>query len=93
MENHAMGHKFDVSKSYIRNWRKKQDLLLQKSGSKRAFYGQKAKFPEIEEKLRDYINDKRQFGCAVSAKMCQLKALALAKDMEIKSSRPAMVGL
>jgi hypothetical protein len=31
-----------------------------------AFQGQKkAKFSEVEEKLRDYINDKRQFSCAV----------------------------
>jgi hypothetical protein len=32
-----------------------------------------------------YINDKRQFGCAVSAEVCQLKALTLEKEMEIKN--------
>jgi hypothetical protein len=42
-------------------------------------------FSKIEEKLIDYINDKRQFGCAVSTEVCQLKALALEKEMEIKN--------
>jgi hypothetical protein len=63
--------------------RKKQDLLLQSSESKRAFHGQKAEFLGIEEKLMDCINGKRQFGCPVSTEMCQPKALALVKEMEI----------
>jgi hypothetical protein len=33
----------------------------------------------------DYISGNRQVGCAVSAEICQLKALALEKEMEIKN--------
>jgi hypothetical protein len=58
-------------------------MLLKSSGTLRAFCGQKVRYPKIEEKLLEYVSEKRQFGYAVSAEMCQLKALALAKEQGI----------
>jgi hypothetical protein len=46
--------------------------------------GQKAKLPETEEKLMDYINDKRQ--CV------NLKLWCWQKKLKSRTSRPAVVG-
>ena len=38
---------------------------------------------ELEKRLCDYVNDKRQYGCAVTSEMCQLKVLAITKKLGI----------
>jgi hypothetical protein len=58
-------------------------MLLKSSRTQRAFCGQKAGYLKIEEKLLEYVSEKRKFGYAVSTEMCQLKALALAKEQGI----------
>jgi hypothetical protein len=58
-------------------------MLLKSSGTRRVFCGQKARYPKIEEKLLEYVSEKRQFGYVVSTEMCQLKALALMKEQGI----------
>ena len=55
-------------------------MRLENNSNRRAFHNQKARHPELEERLCDYVNDKRQYGCAVSSEMCQLKALAITKE-------------
>ena len=49
----------------------------------RAFRGQKVRHPELEKRLCDYVDDKRQYGCAVTSEMCQMKALAVSKELGI----------
>ena len=61
-------------------------MQLRKKNSRpnrRAFRCQKAKHPELEKRLCDYVDDKRQYGCAVTSEMCQLKALAVTKELGI----------
>ena len=58
--NRASARKFDVSESCIRDWRKKKELLLNSNGNRRAFRGQKAKFPIVEAKLTEYFLEKRE---------------------------------
>lgn len=82
--NRASARKFDVSESCIRDWRKKKELLLNSSANRRAFRGQKAKFPVVEAKLTDYILEKRELGYAVSTEMCRLKVLVIAREENIK---------
>jgi hypothetical protein len=60
-------------------------MLLKSSGTRRAFCRQKARYQKIEEKLLEYVSEKRQFSYAVSTEMCQLKALALVKEQGIDS--------
>lgn len=66
-ENHAMIIKFYVSKSCKHDWIKKKDLLLQISDHWQADHGDKAKFPETEEKLPSHLSERRQFGYMVSS--------------------------
>jgi hypothetical protein len=58
-------------------------MLLKSSGTRRAFHGQKVRYPKIEEKLLACVSEKQQFGYAVSTEMCQLKASALVKEQGI----------
>jgi transposase-like protein len=64
--NRAAGRKYDVSESCIRDWREKKEMLLKSSETQRAFRGQKARYPKIEEKLLEYMSGKQQFVYAVS---------------------------
>ena len=49
--------------------------LTEKNSNRQAFYGQETKHLELEKRLCDYVDDKRQYGCTVTSEMCQLKAL------------------
>ena len=51
--------------------------------NRRAFRGQKARHPELEQRLCDYVDDKRQYGGTVTSEMCQMKALAVSKELGI----------
>ena len=55
-----------------------------------AFCGQKARHPELEERLCNYVDDKRKYGCAVTSEMCQLKALAVTKEAGIKGFKATL---
>ena len=82
--NRAAGRKYDVSEGCILDWRKKKRLTEKNSRPNRwAFHGQKARHPELEKSLCDYVEDKRQYGCTVTSEMCQLKALAVTKELGI----------
>ena len=63
----------------------KNKVRLEKNSNRRAFRDQKARHPELEKRLCDYVDDKRQYGFAVTSEMYQLKALAITKDLGITS--------
>jgi hypothetical protein len=89
--NLAAGRKYDVPERCIRDWRKKKEILLKSIGTRRAFCGQKARYPKTEEELLEYVSEKRQFGYAVFTEMCQLKALGLTKDQGIDGFKASRV--
>ena len=51
--------------------------------NRRALRSQKTRHPELEKRLCDYVDDKRQYGCTVTSEMCQMKALAISKELGI----------
>ena len=57
--NHATGRTYDVSESCIRDWCKNK-MRLEKNNYRRAFRAQKARHPELEKRLCNYVKDKRQ---------------------------------
>ena len=57
--------------------------LREKNCNHGAFRCQKARHPELEKRLCDYVDDKRQYGCTVTSEMCQLEALAITKELGI----------
>ena len=62
---------------------KNKTRLTEKNSNRRAFRGQKARHLELEERLCDYVDDKRLYGCTVTSEMSQLKALAVTKELGI----------
>ncbi|KFM76211.1 Pogo transposable element with KRAB, partial [Stegodyphus mimosarum] len=80
--NRAARRKYDVSKSCIRDWQKKEELFQRSSGARRAFRGQHAKHPKIKQKLYEYVIEKRARGYGVSTEMCQLKAIQIAREVQ-----------
>lgn len=81
--NRAAGRIYDVPESCIRDWRKKKEKLTEAPLKKRAFRGKAAKYPQLEVKLTAFIDDKRQYGYAVSTEMCQIEAIKIAKELNI----------
>ena len=46
---------------------------------------------ELEKRLCNYVDDKRQYGFAVTSEMCQLKALAITKELGIMSFKTTLL--
>ena len=72
-----------MPESCIRDWRKKKEKFTEAPLKKRAFRGKAAKYPQLEVKLTAFIDDKRQYGYAVSTEMCQIEAIKIAKELNI----------
>ena len=59
---------------------KNKTRLREKNSNCRAFCSQKARHPDLEKRICDYVDDKSQYGCTVTSEICQLKALAVTKE-------------
>lgn len=53
--NMAAQRKFGVSEKVIRGWRKQKDVLRQTRKTKKAFRVRTAFWPELEDKLEDFV--------------------------------------
>ena len=62
---------------------KNKRQLTETNSNHRAFRSQKTSHLELEKRLCDYMNDKRQSGYAVTSEMCHLKALVITKELGI----------
>ncbi|XP_077573837.1 uncharacterized protein LOC144197115 isoform X2 [Stigmatopora nigra] len=89
--NHAMEHgnraaarEFHVNESMIRNWRKQENKLRRAKKQKLSFRGHKARWPELETQLEQWILDVRAVGRNVSTVTIRLRAKALAEELKIQ---------
>ncbi|KAH7978311.1 hypothetical protein HPB49_005181 [Dermacentor silvarum] len=64
-----------------------KDALAATNRSQKAFRGKKCKYPELEGKLVKYVIDTRNDGYAVSTDMVRVKALNIARHMEIPKAQ------
>lgn len=81
--NRAAGKKFDVDEKNVRRWIQAKDALEKTSQNRQSFRGKKAKYPDLETNLLDYVRKIRKDGFSVSREMMQFEALRIANDMEI----------
>lgn len=49
------GRHFSINEKMVRNWRKQEDELRLTKKSKRAKRGQKARWPELEDKIETWV--------------------------------------
>jgi len=87
--NRAFARNFGVDESLVRDWRKHRTALFKfKCESKRrAFRGDKEKYPELEKEVIKFIKERRKSALYVSYALISEKALDIAKRMGI--TRPS----
>ena len=74
--NRGAGRKFGVNEKLVRDWRKKKDELMKlPRTAKSARPGMKPHWPELKNKLHEWILDKRLNGLGIS------EAKMMAKEM------------
>nr|XP_020451857.1 uncharacterized protein LOC109957941 [Monopterus albus] len=82
--NRAAAKEFKISESMVRNWRKQENELRQVKKTKQSFRGNKARWPQLEDQLEQWIIEQRTAGRSVSTVTIRLKATTIAQDMKIE---------
>lgn len=85
--NRAAAREFNINESMVRKWRKQEDDLRQVKKTTQGFRGNKARWPQLEDKLEQWVIEQRAAGRSVSTVSIRLKATALARDMNINDFR------
>uniref|UniRef100_A0A8W8HXK3 HTH CENPB-type domain-containing protein n=1 Tax=Magallana gigas TaxID=29159 RepID=A0A8W8HXK3_MAGGI len=83
--NMAAERKFGVGEKVIRDWRKQKKALQQTRKSKKAFRGLAAQWPDLEDKLEEYVKEQRAASRDLSTLKIRLKAKEMAKEMQINN--------
>lgn len=87
--NRAAAREFHINESMVRKWRKQEDDLRQVKKTTQSFRGNKARWPQLEDKIEQWVIEQRAAGRSVSTVTIRLKATALARDMNINDFRGA----
>uniref|UniRef100_A0AAQ5WZQ5 HTH CENPB-type domain-containing protein n=2 Tax=Amphiprion ocellaris TaxID=80972 RepID=A0AAQ5WZQ5_AMPOC len=82
--NRAAAREFKINESMVRKWKKQENELRQVKKTKLSFRGNKARWPELEDRLEQWINDQRTAGRSVSTVTIRLRAITLAEEMKIE---------
>ncbi|KAK6299839.1 hypothetical protein J4Q44_G00298720 [Coregonus suidteri] len=85
--NRAAAREFNINESMVRKWRKQEDDLRQVNKTKQSFRGNKARWPQLEDKLEQWVVEQRAASRSVSTVTIRMKATALARDMIIDEFR------
>ncbi|XP_062393557.1 zinc finger protein 397-like [Sardina pilchardus] len=81
--NRASARQFGVNEKLVRDWRKAEATLAAMKKTKKANRGQKARWPELEERVHRWALEQRAAGICLSAVELRLQALVVAKEMNI----------
>ncbi|XP_068188440.1 zinc finger MYM-type protein 4-like isoform X7 [Antennarius striatus] len=82
--NRAAARAFLINESMVRKWRKQEGELRQVKETRRSFRGNKARWPELENRLEQWFLEERAAGRRVSTVTLRLKAVTMARDMNIE---------
>lgn len=85
--NRATAREFDIAETMVRRWRKQEDDLRKAKTTRQSFRGNKAKWPQLEDKLGQWVNEHTAAGGSVSTNSIRLMATAIARDMQIEDFR------
>ncbi|KAK7096455.1 hypothetical protein V1264_016230 [Littorina saxatilis] len=81
--NRAAAQQIGVNESMIRRWRKQRGELVKCKKSTKAFRGCKARWPQLENEMEDWVNTQRADGRGVSTVQLRLKARTIATRLKI----------
>ncbi|XP_030232670.1 zinc finger protein 280C isoform X3 [Gadus morhua] len=83
--NRAAARGLGIHESMLRRWRCQREELSQCNKSKKAFRGNKSRWPKLEDFLEDWVNTQRADGRGVSTVQIRLKAKTVATEMKIEN--------
>lgn len=72
--NRAAERKFGVSEKLVRDWRKAEVTLTEMKKTKKANRGLKARWPQLEERVRAWVLEQRAAGRGLSTVQLRLHA-------------------
>lgn len=75
---------FGVNEKLVRDWRKSKDSLLEMNQTKKVERCLKARWPELEVKVQQWIINQRAEGHGLSKIQVRLKAQALARELGLE---------
>ncbi|XP_032912976.1 activating transcription factor 7-interacting protein 1 isoform X3 [Catharus ustulatus] len=87
--NRSAAREFNINESMVRNWRKQEDNLRLVKKTKKRFSGRKARWPQIENRLNQWILEQRAAGRSFSTVAIQIQAKAIAHEMNISEFKAA----
>uniref|UniRef100_A0A3B3QBL3 HTH CENPB-type domain-containing protein n=1 Tax=Paramormyrops kingsleyae TaxID=1676925 RepID=A0A3B3QBL3_9TELE len=82
--NRAAHREFGISGKLMRDWRKVKDSLHIMKRLKKANCGHKARWPILEQKLREWILEQRAKGRGLSMLQVRLKAQTMAREIDLQ---------
>ena len=81
--NRSAARQFNINESMVRKWRQKKDKLRKAKKTKKVFRGSKARWPVLEEKVENWVNEQRAARRGISTISMRLKAMTVATEMKI----------
>ncbi|KAF4805031.1 pogo transposable element with KRAB domain-like protein [Turdus rufiventris] len=81
--NRSAAREFNINESMVRKWRKQEDDLRLAKKMKKSFHGNKARWPQLEDRLDRWISEQRAAGRSFSTVVIRIKAKAMANEMDI----------
>ncbi|XP_063754586.1 zinc finger MYM-type protein 4-like isoform X2 [Eleginops maclovinus] len=85
--NRAAALTLGINESMVRRWRCQREELAQSKKTKKAFRGNKSRWPKLEDFIEDWVNTQRANGRGVSTVQIRLKAKTVATEMKIENFR------
>ncbi|KAM7390881.1 hypothetical protein PAMA_008875 [Pampus argenteus] len=80
--NRAAAREYKINESMVRKWRKLENELRQVKKTQLSFRGHQARWPELEERLEQWIVEQRASRRSVSTVTIRLRAVTLAEEMK-----------
>ena len=81
--NCAAGREFCINEKLVRDWRKQVEKLKCMPKNKCSNRGKSCQWPELEDKLLQWIEEQRQSGYIVTRNMLIIKAKAMAAELKL----------
>uniref|UniRef100_A0A674MTW5 HTH CENPB-type domain-containing protein n=1 Tax=Takifugu rubripes TaxID=31033 RepID=A0A674MTW5_TAKRU len=82
--NRAAARKLNVNESMVRRWKRQREEPEQCKKMKKAFRGNKSRWPELENIPEDWVSTQRADGRGVSTVQIRLKAKTIATEKKIQ---------
>ncbi|XP_041642746.1 zinc finger protein 774-like [Cheilinus undulatus] len=85
--NRQTAKKYGISECHVRRWRAQKELLQTADSQRKAYRGPKSgRFREIDQRVCEYFREKQTEGMPLSRAVLKLKALQIAKELNIPST-------